>query len=243
MGSACTLSGLDTPPLPKTPLSPQKTLSPLQTLLPQNILPPQTKQTKQTKHNQPPPDRSKLLFDSVCTLSRPHHPSQHLKPPFPNKKPTKTDRNKLLFDSVCTLSDLNYDVYHAAVDCEGEACTQLYYIRPRFGDFFWDAAKATKLRVMLESAIQRRFPKGLKVGGGLWRGGGRWGFVKGGLRGRGDGLWRGGRGGVRFPRWGLGEEGLLPPRPCLKARRRPGDGGRKSLPFRLPPQRPPIRQR
>jgi hypothetical protein len=41
---------------------------------------------------------------------------------------------------------------------------QLYYIRPRFGDFFWDAVKATKLRVMLESAIQRRFPKGLKVG-------------------------------------------------------------------------------
>ncbi|KIY96854.1 hypothetical protein MNEG_11109 [Monoraphidium neglectum] len=73
------------------------------------------------------------------------------------------DRNKLLFDSVCTLSDLNYDVYHAAVDCEGEACVQLYYIRPRFGDFFWDAVKATKLRVMLESAIQRRFPKGLKV--------------------------------------------------------------------------------
>ncbi|KAI8467573.1 MAG: hypothetical protein J3K34DRAFT_523655 [Monoraphidium minutum] len=73
------------------------------------------------------------------------------------------DRNKLLFDSVCTLSDLNYDVYHAAVDCEGEACVQLYYIRPRFGDFFWDPIKATKLRVMLESAIQRRFPKGLKV--------------------------------------------------------------------------------
>ena len=40
---------------------------------------------------------------------------------------------------------------------------QLYYIRPRFGDFFWDSVKATKLRVMLEAAIQRRFPKGLKV--------------------------------------------------------------------------------
>jgi hypothetical protein len=73
------------------------------------------------------------------------------------------DRNKLFFDTVCTLSDLNYDVYHGAIDSEGETATQLYYIRPRFGDFFWDSVKATKLRVMLEAAIQRRFPKGLKV--------------------------------------------------------------------------------
>lgn len=46
---------------------------------------------------------------------------------------------------------------------EGDHAVQLYYIRPRFGDFFWDTVKATKLRVMLEAAIQRRFPKGLKV--------------------------------------------------------------------------------
>lgn len=46
---------------------------------------------------------------------------------------------------------------------EGDFAVQLYYIRPRFGDFFWDSVKATKLRVMLEAAIQRRFPKGLKV--------------------------------------------------------------------------------
>jgi hypothetical protein len=79
------------------------------------------------------------------------------------------DRNKLFFDTVCTLSDLNYDVYHGAIDSEGEMATQLYYIRPRFGDFFWDSVKATKLRVMLEAAIQRRFPKGLKVRQrGLW---------------------------------------------------------------------------
>lgn len=48
---------------------------------------------------------------------------------------------------------------------EGDFAVQLYYIRPRFGDFFWDSVKATKLRVMLEAAIQRRFPKGLKVRG------------------------------------------------------------------------------
>lgn len=41
--------------------------------------------------------------------------------------------------------------------------TQLYYIRPRFGDFYWDPIRAVRLRVMLEAAIQRRFPKGQKV--------------------------------------------------------------------------------
>jgi hypothetical protein len=29
------------------------------------------------------------------------------------------DRNKLFFDTVCTLSDLNYDVYHGAIDQVG----------------------------------------------------------------------------------------------------------------------------
>jgi hypothetical protein len=31
------------------------------------------------------------------------------------------DRNKLFFDTVCTLSDLNYDVYHGAID---QVCVQ-----------------------------------------------------------------------------------------------------------------------
>jgi len=117
---------------------------------------------------------SKRLSSQPTPPPSPNPPQTDPKPPLtptcthaPHPAPTPPDRNKLLFDSVCTLSDLNYDVYHAAVDCEGESCVQLYYIRPRFGDFYWDAVKATKLRVMLESAIQRRFPKGLKVGRGL----------------------------------------------------------------------------
>lgn len=59
---------------------------------------------------------------------------------------------------VCCVSRLR-----PALAQEGDFAVQLYYIRPRFGDFFWDSVKATKLRVMLEAAIQRRFPKGLKV--------------------------------------------------------------------------------
>lgn len=31
------------------------------------------------------------------------------------------DRHKLFFDTVCTLADLNYDIYHATIDCEGES--------------------------------------------------------------------------------------------------------------------------
>ncbi|GFR50883.1 hypothetical protein Agub_g13173 [Astrephomene gubernaculifera] len=82
------------------------------------------------------------------------------------------DRQKLLFDTVCTLADLNYDVYHGAVDCEVERdkagvrtsiAVQTFYMRPRYGDSFWDPKKAAKLKYMLETAIQRRQPQGTKV--------------------------------------------------------------------------------
>lgn len=75
------------------------------------------------------------------------------------------DRTKLLFDTVCTLADLSYDIYHATIDiCEQEGTAQQeFYIRPRTGDSGFDRPQAELLRAMLESSIQRRFPKGLKV--------------------------------------------------------------------------------
>ncbi|GIL56004.1 hypothetical protein Vafri_11479 [Volvox africanus] len=79
------------------------------------------------------------------------------------------DRQKLLFDTVCTLADLNYDVYHGAVDCELDdkanisVAVQTFYMRPRYGDSLWDPRKAAKLKYMLECAIQRRQPQGTKV--------------------------------------------------------------------------------
>lgn len=78
------------------------------------------------------------------------------------------DRSKLLFDTVCTLADMDYDVYHAAIDSStGSDSTLLanqeFYIRPRLGMAEWDAVKAEKLRCMLRAAITRRFPKGLKI--------------------------------------------------------------------------------
>jgi UTP:GlnB (protein PII) uridylyltransferase len=43
------------------------------------------------------------------------------------------DRNKLLFDTVCTLADLNFEVFHATIDCVNGRAIQEYYVRSRLG--------------------------------------------------------------------------------------------------------------
>lgn len=69
----------------------------------------------------------------------------------------------LLPGQVCTLADMDYDVYHATINANADgSATQEYYVKPRWGHP-WDDLAAAKLRAMLEAAIQRRFPKGLKV--------------------------------------------------------------------------------
>lgn len=73
------------------------------------------------------------------------------------------DRTKLLFDTVCTLADMDYDVFHATIDSNEGVASQEYYIRPRLGKPELDEVKAAKLAAMMESSIQRRFPRGLKV--------------------------------------------------------------------------------
>eukprot|EP00983_Pelagomonas_calceolata_P091895 1157601-Pelagomonas_calceolata.AAC.8 len=69
---------------------------------------------------------------------------------------------------MCTLADLDYDVYHASVDIEGDWVEQQYYVRTRFGDCAWNVHKAARLRYMLEASIQRRHPKGIKVHIQVW---------------------------------------------------------------------------
>eukprot|EP00879_Flechtneria_rotunda_P019827 GHRR01020841.1.p1 GENE.GHRR01020841.1~~GHRR01020841.1.p1 ORF type:complete len:702 (+),score=262.20 GHRR01020841.1:224-2329(+) len=74
------------------------------------------------------------------------------------------DRNKLFFDTVCTLCDMRFDIYHATIDGEPSGtATQLFYIRPRFGETAFDDRRAAVLKAMLTSAVQRRFPPGLRV--------------------------------------------------------------------------------
>lgn len=73
------------------------------------------------------------------------------------------DRDKLLFDVVCTFADMDYDVYHGTVDCDGKVAFLEFYIRPRFHEVEWDDDRMETLKYLLEAAIRRRFPKGLKV--------------------------------------------------------------------------------
>jgi len=76
---------------------------------------------------------------------------------------TCKDRNKLFFDTVCTLADMNYDVYHGTIDSKGDQASQLFYAKPRFGECMWDEKRARKLAYMLECAVQRRFPRGIRI--------------------------------------------------------------------------------
>lgn len=73
------------------------------------------------------------------------------------------DRDKLLFDVVCTFADMDYDVYHGTVDCDGKVAFLEFYIRPRFHEVEWDDDRMETLKYLLEAAIRRRFPKGLKL--------------------------------------------------------------------------------
>lgn len=77
---------------------------------------------------------------------------------------TCRDRTKLLFDTVCTLADLEFDIYHATIDTGSDGWAhQEFFLRPRSGDGDFSPQAAAMLRAMLDSSIQRRFPKGIKV--------------------------------------------------------------------------------
>ena len=74
------------------------------------------------------------------------------------------DRAKLLLDSVCTLNDMNFDIYHATIDADSEGIAhQEYFVRPRAGDGDFDDEEALLVKAMLNAAIERRFPRGIKV--------------------------------------------------------------------------------
>lgn len=73
------------------------------------------------------------------------------------------DRPKLLFDTLCTLADLDYDVFHASVDCKDGFAAQEYYVKPRAGAPEFDPRRAALLAHALDASIRRRFPPGVKV--------------------------------------------------------------------------------
>lgn len=55
-----------------------------------------------------------------------------------------------------------FTFFPCALPADGQA-SQLFYVRPTSGHQTWDPLRAAQLMYMLESAVQRRFPKGLKV--------------------------------------------------------------------------------
>ncbi|KAG6527777.1 hypothetical protein ZIOFF_009906 [Zingiber officinale] len=73
------------------------------------------------------------------------------------------DRPKLLFDTVCTLTDMQYAVFHGAVDAGDEEAYQEYYIRHVDGHLISSEAERQRLIQCLEAAIERRFTQGLEV--------------------------------------------------------------------------------
>ncbi|KAG1661088.1 hypothetical protein FOA52_012077 [Chlamydomonas sp. UWO 241] len=78
-------------------------------------------------------DRTKLLFDTVCTLA------------------------DLKYDVYHACVDCDNASTAAG------AATMSLYVRPRYGDATWSPKDGAKLAYCLERAIVRRFPQGLKV--------------------------------------------------------------------------------
>lgn len=73
------------------------------------------------------------------------------------------DRPKLLFDTVCTLTDMQYVVFHATIDSDGQSACQEYYIRHVDGCTLNSEAERRRVIQCLRAAIERRVSEGLRL--------------------------------------------------------------------------------
>ncbi|KAJ7564528.1 hypothetical protein O6H91_02G020800 [Diphasiastrum complanatum] len=73
------------------------------------------------------------------------------------------DRPKLLFDTVCTLTDMQYVVFHASADSDGNYAFQEYYIRHMDGCTLNSESERQRVIKCLEAAISRRVSEGLRL--------------------------------------------------------------------------------
>lgn len=73
------------------------------------------------------------------------------------------DRPKLLFDTVCTLTDMQYVVFHAAIDSDGPKAIQEYYIRHMDGCTLDTEGEKRRVIKCLEAAIERRVSQGMRL--------------------------------------------------------------------------------
>lgn len=73
------------------------------------------------------------------------------------------NRHKLVFDTVCTLTDMQYVVFHATIDTDGQRAYQEYYIRHIDGCTLNSQAERRRVIQCLRAAIERRVSEGLRL--------------------------------------------------------------------------------
>lgn len=73
------------------------------------------------------------------------------------------NRPKLLFDTICTLTDMQYVVFHATLDSDGQRAYQEYYIRHIDGCTLNSEAERKRVIQCLGAAIERRVSEGLRL--------------------------------------------------------------------------------
>lgn len=73
------------------------------------------------------------------------------------------DRIKLLFDVVCTLTDMEYVVFHATVNTEGNRAYMEFYIRHKDGTPISSEAEKQRVVECLRAAIERRTSEGVRL--------------------------------------------------------------------------------
>lgn len=73
------------------------------------------------------------------------------------------DRRRLMFDTVCTLTDMQYVIFHAAVDSHDGYAFQEYFIRHVDGGALNTDSEKQRVVKCLEAAMERRVCEGIRL--------------------------------------------------------------------------------
>ncbi|GMH22749.1 hypothetical protein Nepgr_024592 [Nepenthes gracilis] len=73
------------------------------------------------------------------------------------------DRTKLLFDVVCTLTDMEYVVFHATVNTEGDLACLEFYIKHTNGTTINSDIEMKRVIQSIQAAIERRDTQGVRL--------------------------------------------------------------------------------
>ncbi|KAK0587311.1 hypothetical protein LWI29_020930 [Acer saccharum] len=73
------------------------------------------------------------------------------------------DRTKLLFDVVCTLTDMEYVVFHATINTDGDTAYLEFYIRHIDGNPISSEPERQRVIQCLQAAVRRRASEGVRL--------------------------------------------------------------------------------